>query len=511
MPVRGLALVYSLMLLGAAVAVGQSASEQADTPQADAERADTDRAASEQRGAPRAEDAVADDAQPFRVGFRVFDTSRVAEQYRYLARSLPSMLRKRLEAVGVHRLDAAEREAYAAERKERRLAELGQELDSLVSERSELLFQELSRSELRQRRDELASRIREARTALEEAEAESVEVEQRMPVVFPQEPTDLLAVEGSPLRLAEREDFDLIVGGELDRVENYLYVRVWAYHRAHTEEVFESSTTALPEEVRGSMDTLVDELATALLGRPWARLSVRASSDRAAIYVDSKLAGFGSAELPFLSSGTHEIRVVGQQGRPVTKTVELTERAEETVVVELPEPDSEQVRIRTEPGGAELYDGALWQGTTPLSLPRPETRRALRLRKEGHYESRVVLSPDAPEELSYQLVPDTRDRGALLQERRDRFYRSLGWFALSLPLPIMLNGAQQNLATLVNSPQGAELSADATERIVRTGNTLYWSYWGSVGISAGLFVKLVVDIVRYIRASEYAHFEQGES
>jgi hypothetical protein len=164
------------------------------------------------------------------------------------------------------------------------------------------------------------------------------------------------------------------------------------------------------------------------------------------------------------------------------------------------------VRIESTPTGADVYLGSIWQGVTPITLDRPGAARTVILSREGFLDETVVLSEEVPNRVSRELVPDPGNWPEVVQERRDRFYRAFGWFALSIPVPVMLNGMYQDIAALYPGGQPSpELSEAEANRLAGTANTMLWSARGTAVVSAGLFVNMMVHLIRYTRAGEYAH------
>jgi hypothetical protein len=196
--------------------------------------------------------------------------------------------------------------------------------------------------------------------------------------------------------------------------------------------------------------------------------------------------------------------------------VEGVEKRERTVAVEPSETtrvdlplvvaDGAEVRIESAPAGADVYFGSVWQGVTPITLDRPGSPRTVILSQEGFLDETVVLAPDVPDIITRDLVPDPGNWPEIVQQRRDRFYRAFGWFALSIPIPVMLNGMYQDIAALYPGGQPSpELSAAEADRLATTANTLLWSARGTAAVSAGLFVNMMVHLIQYIRAGQYAH------
>ena len=90
---------------------------------------------------------------------------------------------------------------------------------------------------------------------------------------------------------------------------------------------------------------------------------------------------------------------------------------------------------------------------------------------------------------------------ARFDRAKDRFYRALGWFVVSLPLPVLSGGlfqtyydtASQYLAANPMSPDPA---------IVASINARYYgwqaAFWTTTAISAGFAINAVVALIGYI-------------
>jgi len=65
-----------------------------------------------------------------------------------------------------------------------------------------------------------------------------------------------------------------------------------------------------------------------------------------------------------------------------------------------------EVALRSRPAGADVLQGAKKLGTTPvkLSFPRGTAEMTLTLRKAGHEEKAVTLTPDRDRDLEVELA-----------------------------------------------------------------------------------------------------------
>lgn len=96
---------------------------------------------------------------------------------------------------------------------------------------------------------------------------------------------------------------------------------------------------------------------------------------------------------------------------------------------------------------------------------------------------------------------------ALIERRRNAFYTAFGFFVLSVPVALLSNGVYENLSTMVppNGTQAPGLSDAEADHLRRQRDIAYYTTWGGVGLSAGLFVTSAIQLGRYIRAAQASH------
>lgn len=450
-----------------------------------------------------------DEREEFVVGFQVFRGGELGARNRLLVRTVPRLLREQLAVLPEHELSAAERTAIAQALIDETMRESGAALDEAVEDRAGGTFDTGREDERRRELEEADAAVEEARAELAAARRLSpadVEVAAMKPISLGADDADPVAPDRLAPRVVREEDLDLLVTGSLEELDGTLIAEVSAYHRFLEREVYRDRFAVEPGNTDELVSRMRDGLAEVLLGRPWGRLAVSTSPEEAAIYVDDRLIGFGEATVEYARIGSREIRVSRDGVEERRRVVEV--RPSETTAVDMPllVADGADVRIESRPAGADVYRGSVWQGVTPLALPRPGTPQTVILSEEGFLDETVVLSPEAPGEIVRELVPDPGNWPEIVQERRDRFYRAFGWFALSIPVPVMLNGMYQDIAALYPGGQpSSELSDAEAQRLAGTANTLLWSARGATVVSAGLFVNMTVHLIQYIRAGQYAH------
>ena len=463
--------------------------------------------------APEVVEALAEPRSEFRVGIAALATSESGIESRIAGFTFPRLLLEHLDLIDEHDLSRQELVAYASRRLATAAASAASQLRSAVEARDRLLFSTTADEEQRgQQRETADERVSAARTLLEAIRgtaAAALPAAATRPLVFwdgHAEGRLLPAVDAESVAgLAEEEDLDLVLWGEVEEIEGYLAIDVVAFHRFLETNAPVGGTIARPEEVGLDAPAVAREIAAALLGRPYASLEIVASVDEAAVFVDGRLFGFGSVSAPFLRPGAHEVRVTADGYVPVERLVRLA--ADERVVesVELEAGIERVVRIRSSPPGADVYADSVWVGRTPLDHRFPRDPTVVRLRREGHLESRFVVDTASPPVVNRALLPDSVDWSEELVSRRDAFYQALTWFVVSVPVTLLLRGGYQSVRAAF-PPLGSEmLSDEELVRLARRGNILYWSSIGGFLVNGGLFVNLLISIFDYVEVGEGPH------
>ncbi len=459
--------------------------------------------------------ALADDIpeldrrERLRVGVAQFGAEELEPRYRDLAATLAEIVLEDLAAVERRALSAAEIEAY----REELLAEARRSARETVQrrrvERDRAFFATGTREEQRRREREAAERLEAAKEELrrlEELSAGEIAVASEKPL---ERTRELLPPLGrDPQRVLEQKNLDLVIGGTLERLEGYLYLQVEGYARGLGSPVFETDFVALPGELYAELERGLDEISGMVLGRDWSTVVVETGDRETRIAIDGRVVGYGAVRERFLEPGSYTVVVEDQAGERRSEELQLEAGELRSLDFTTDEDRRPYTRIETDPDTASLYLQSLWKGTTPLELTLPPEDQLALIRRDGYLDSRAVFGPDSDAQFERTLQPDVEDQAARLRDSRDRFYRAFGYFVLSVPVTLILNGVYENLSSAVPR-EGAPiegLSPDERDRIAMQRETAYWATVGAFTVNVGLFVNMAVRLYQYIRTGEEAHY-----
>ena len=76
------------------------------------------------------------------------------------------------------------------------------------------------------------------------------------------------------------------------------------------------------------------------------------------------------------------------------------------------------------------------------------------------------------------------------------FYRSLGFFAISVPVPMLMLDRTNQMTAVINSAAPADI--DLLHDLIQQRNKAFAGYIGGMFLAGSLLVNLVVDLLEYV-------------
>ena len=459
------------------------------------------------QAAPPAPPAPIDDETYWTVGVAAFAGRNLEEENQYLRHSFPLALRERLTSVRLHFFGQEERDGYRRAVLRRAARRQGGELEKLRRERDALFFQDKEPDELKRERTSYDLRLGQATEELARLAAldpAGVEVPERKEVRFAdgQRGEVLLSqADRAPLAAAAEKRVNLLIFGSFEEIQGYLYLEVHAVDATLEREVYSYSDAAGREGLAPAMEAAVEGLTKILWGRDWASLAVTVSPGQARIFLDDSLLGSGEARLDFVSPGERALRVELEGYETLTRSLQVLPYSLTEIALELEKLPESLIAVGSEPMGAALYRGSTWLGITPLEVARPESLARFLLRLDGFRDEPLYLGPSSPTTVSMVLAPAEADPLIRQKRERNRFYTAFGLFALSLPLPIFSWSLVSDYMVGYQSAVGFGNLSEA-QRLLDAGTGFYYTYLGTLGLSTGLAVNMLIQLIRYVRSAD---------
>ena len=446
------------------------------------------------------EEQIADRRDTWRVGVAEFTSNGLSAENTYLSSSYPLLIHETLSRIETHTFTGEEAEAY-------RMVLLGRERDRLMKLRDAALLARdtnfvSGKSSADRSGESRADDLIDSIAGLESFNLTGIPVSMEKPVeiITASEGVLLPRVIGSPAAYAESQDLDLLVFGAIVEIESYLFVDIHLYLDAFGELPALKAAFSRERLSEGSAGVF-HSLSKTALGREWSDVSIAASIDSAEIYFDGEFKGIGAVTLSFLKPGEHEIIIKSTGFEEYTFTISLIPGAEESVAAELVQAVPDTLIVTTIPDDAQVYARSQWFGTTPVEVPKDMLYLQGMVKKEGYQDYLVPVLPEDTDLVTITLMPDKFDRGTIIKDERDGFYKVLAAFILSLPLPIYFYDATNTLTQSYNAESQVapfKRNVDEAYRLFDMRQVTFSAYIATVFISAALFIDATIELLEYI-------------
>ena len=431
---------------------------------------------------------LTDQRPDWSIGFAAFEGKNLSPENIYQTRSFPLLIRERLEGIPEHYFSQAEMRAYRRQIIQNERQRLVKAVADDRRARDELFFSSKAVQGSAAAYEQRITDNLEAIQELGEVDPEQIAFAQSKPLRFVSGAAGQLVFDRdvlSPFQLAKQQDLDVLLWGGFEEVQGFLYFEITVFSTVLGEPVFTYSDAAAPIELYELFDELIVELATILWGRDWSSLSVQTVPSGASVWIDEVFQGRSPLIIPYLLPGKKQMRVQSEGYQALTRTIELAAYEQLAQQIALSPRPRQTFTLNSDPPGATVYRGSEWLGATPLRIEKPEELGRFLLRREGYLDFPLYLQPTVEQSMSAELLPEQLDPTEIQTRRRNELYGAFGAFALSVPLPMFFGSYRREY-----SDMGTDIS------------WLTYAYFGTFTISGGLFVNLLVRLIRYLRAAD---------
>jgi hypothetical protein len=275
----------------------------------------------------------------------------------------------------------------------------------------------------------------------------------------------LLEVSESAAALCKAEGLDLLVHGKLTMTGPFLIVDIMVFSALAGDIVWQGSEYAGLDDFEQVVPAMSRALARAIAGREFARVQFTVMPAAAVIEVEGTTL-FGTEQV-FFDSRIFTAFFHASGYSSLSKRHAVSLGRDDMIAVTLSPIMAGGVQIRSNPPGAAIYLDGVRLGNAPLSIPGPSRTAVLMGRLAGYDDTRLILRSGMA--LSEQIVEMQPTEARPFEERfesaKSSFYRSLGWFILSLPSTVLSYGVLNSY--LQSSQSGAQ------------GPTFAIGYWAS--------------------------------
>lgn len=442
-----------------------------------------------------------DERIAYRVGIMEFSIPPEMKEVQYAGRSLPLLLLENLQNCKNHSLNNKEREKYKIRMVEEKIRKEKLNIEKLRNALNSVYLTSEDTIEERERLEKDLSQSKAYITYLKGLDVSQITIkkEKEVKIVNYKDKEQLFPLPVvSMIDLARQHSLDLIIRGRVERVEDYFYLRISIWSWVDNAEITVFETASILEELGGKIDLYSNRVKTIVLGRTWGDLLVEVNPPAADVYVDGRYHGSGKVRANNLTTGTHTISVNAKGYKPLETSIFIKSEQKIEKKISLERMKINKVWITSYPDGADLYVASQWAGKTPLEIELPLEEEMVFLRKKGYADERVVLEEEDSIRKIYMHSLDA-DTEAIIDQKRDNFYTSLGLFALSIPIPLFSWGLG------FQNSEGFYMAADSMnleemEKYKLNSNRYYHAYLGGLVLAGALFANAIIHLIDYIVA-----------
>ena len=417
----------------------------------------------------------------------------------YICDALGENMVRHFSAFGTHVMNERETGILRNHIKEEYVLKCRKELAANYKKLDALMFSSDSSG-----KDAILSSIRKSRKKLKKGEnyrLEKIFVEKEKEIVLVNGDTKNTALK-SPAELYTRavnDKLDYIIWGTAGVVDRVVAAEISLYSRPEKRNICSVRISGDADTVFGNLERELDSFTSHILGKEWARISLKLNSEDADIYVDGEYMATGSTAGIIVDPGEHTVTVSGAGTDTALERVNLGNGETAVLDMAVNKVAGRQVTVTSEPPGADVYLGSVWQGKTPLIL-EADAGEVL-VTGEGFGDSRLFLEDTDEDKLEFFLQKELFDRDEYLLEKRNAFYRNFSYFVLSVPVAFFSYAAYQSYDDL-EKRSAVSGSSHEHRKNSRTRNYSRNIYYGSLFLSVTLFINSMFYLRDYIRAGE---------
>jgi hypothetical protein len=295
----------------------------------------------------------------------------------------------------------------------------------------------------------------------------------------------------------------MIIGGTIEEVEGFFYIEVFAYSKVYDDYLYKREDALSGDTLNRKLMEIGDELITILLGRDWSNIVIDTAPPSTDIFLDGIYLGTGTAIRKLLDVGQHKLLLEAEGFKSYSRNIALVPFTDNRFSLKLEKETVSNIAITTYPQGADVYLASRWVGRTPLFLSKPPENTSVTLKKENFRDINIYNLGLGTSDLRETFPSNRIDLGSYIDKKRDAVYGAMGFFAISIPFPVILyNLSNEYASILLDENKLSSLGTEEIERLYVLQNVCYKSYVGTLFITASLFINSIVHIVQYLTAVE---------
>ncbi len=432
------------------------------------------------------------------VGFTSLKGINLLTGNQYLIHSIPQLIEEKLTMLDEHVYSPAEKEEYQKNLLQNKIGTfigqlIGQKesLDSIFFKNPDTVEYKTAYENYIEAEEQLLGEIEYLRAI----DYREIPFPEKSPIViYNQNNSDGVLLDYPDFSIyeyARQNKIDLLISGEIEQIQEYFYIRISAMHIESNKEIFVFENALSSETIYEFLPELINELIGIILGRDWANLTIIPEPADSVIQIDGKVEGIGKVQKNYIVPGMVEIEIFHHGYDPVTELIFLSAFEDKVIEIALEQMETQTILLNSNPPYADIYLNSYWIGKTPLLLDLPYESQLLIIQKEGYDDLSYKFTEEIPEELNFLLREDLIDELYWHEQKRNRFYATLGVWLISLPVPFFVSDYYSDISD--------QNPTDSTMR--RRLEVLDFTKTATIILTTGLFVNMIIHLIDYLNYS----------
>lgn len=308
----------------------------------------------------------------------------------------------------------------------------------------------------------------------------------------------------NPIVFCEQNKLDFLVFGTIRVIDTMFLVSIKLYSAISQEIIYSTTIVGNDSTILQNLIDTSRIIAETVLQKKLCVIQFKGNPSTASIYVnDAKL---DSMIYVCLDAEKLSLQITAKGYTKHVDELSLEEGASYTYPFELNPVPLKTISIITIPENADVYVNSIPVGQSPLQVEVNTEQDTITVDKDDYNRVQVSLAA-----INDELVINLEKSNGLtfedtFEQAKSRFYKSLGWFVLSLPLSTLTYGTfmsiYQTELELQQKVLTGQISQSEAIYAEQQLNTRYWLYqtafWVSLAISSGLGINSLINLIRYI-------------
>jgi len=311
----------------------------------------------------------------------------------------------------------------------------------------------------------------------------------------------LIAPVQDPVATCAEKKVDILVYGRIRPSGSFLIIEMAVFNAVLGRDVWSGTDYSAPDALDLVVDSLTRPIAEALLGKPYALVTYRTDPPDAELTVEGKRVD--SAYHLFFEEGFHEYSAEAPGYQPFTSFFSSTPGKNLTIEISLKQLPSVGFALESDPQGAKIHLDGVQLGNAPVVVEGVAFPRVIRMSMPGFEDVQMTVRPESLlEDMTISMLPsDGLSFDGRFDDKKARFYHSLGWFIVSLPVTVLTGGLFQtyyNASTEAQDRYGTSIDSALRDFLNNRFYLTQTAFWASASISVGLAANAAFKLSSYI-------------